>query len=547
MSINNVFTEPGVFSQFQPTRTFPVLAGGVRVAALVGTGRTTHVVAAEAVTRGGSVDGSDSLAHTATSLGTTIVDENLKVYNITTDYVLSGGAVSWSPATAAFIQGSVAQPYAGLVGQTFIISVGGGADQSYTFVSGDFSNVNAATAAEVATALQAAFTGVTVTAVTNEVKIQTTATNNTSLLIGDGTSNSTLGFVVGSFQQSSQEPAAGVSYTVSYEYAKVSADYVPTFYSSMADVTNDYGAVSISNTLSLGAEIVFAQGASAICLIQCDPADGSSLNQFKKAIDKLASVNGINIVVPLSNNTALHSYLLAHVTAASSITERKERTAIVSMPAPTTVAGLSAQAQALDNKRMVLISASQVDYIVGTDTNATTLDGSYVAAAIAGVRTSRSFDVADPLTHKTLAGFSDMPDTLLRQEKITLLSKGVMVVENNSGVIRVLQQVTTDPSTRENSEYSVVEIIDFVASNSRQILENIFIGQKILVGTPSQVKSTQTSVLTSMVTSEIITAFQNVQASVDNLDPTQINVSFEIAPVFPLNYILITFSLSPTA
>jgi len=259
----------------------------------------------------------------------------------------------------------------------------------------------------------------------------------------------------------------------------------------------------------------------------------------------LAPVSGINIIVPLSTDTSLHSYLKSHVIAASSITERKERTAIVSMPSPT-VASLSAQAQALNHKRMVLVSAYNVSYFVGADLTASTLDGSYAAAAVAGVRTSRSFDVADPLTHKTLAGFSDMPDLLLRQEKITLLSKGVMVIENISGVIRVLQQVTTDVSTRENNEYSVVEIIDFVSSNSRRILENIFIGNKILAGTPSQVKSTQTSILSNLVTSEIIVDKRNVQAAVDSLDPTQINVSFEIAPVWPLNFILITFSLSPT-
>lgn len=548
MSINNVFTEPGVFSQFKPTRTFPVLPGGVRVAALVGTGRTTHIVSAEEVTRGGSVNGSDALAHTATSLGATIIDEDLQVYNLTTDYVLTGGAVAWTPAVAAFLQGTtdfVATPVTkvSLVGTTFKITVAGGSEQTYTFVSGDFVGPNV-TASEVATAL-AGFTGVSVTVVTNEIKIQTTATNNTSLLIGDGTSNSLIGFVVGSFQESSKEPIATKKYTVSYEYAKVTADYVPQFYFSMADVVADYGDVSLSNTLSLGSEIVFTQGASAICLVQCNPADGSSLNQFKQAINKLAATNGINIVVPLSNDTSLHSFLKAHVDAASSITERKERTAIVSMPAPQTVASMSAQAQALVDKRMVLISANQVSYFIGNDSVATVLNGSYVAAAIAGVRTSRSFDVADPLTHKTLAGFSDMPDTLLRQEKITLLSKGVMVIENNSGIIRVLQQVTTDTSTRENNEYSVVEIIDFVASNSRRILENIFIGQKILAGTSSQVKSTETTVLSNLVTSEIIVAFQNVQAAVDNLDPTQIDVSFEIAPVFPLNYILITFSLSP--
>ena len=79
----------------------------------------------------------------------------------------------------------------------------------------------------------------------------------------------------------------------------------------------------------------------------------------------------------------------------------------------------------------------------------------------------------------------------------------------------------------------------------RRVLESIYIGQKILNGTTSQVKSTVQAVLGNLVTSEILTAFQGVRASINISDPTQIDVSFEIAPVFPLNFILITFSLAP--
>ena len=85
---------------------------------------------------------------------------------------------------------------------------------------------------------------------------------------------------------------------------------------------------------------------------------------------------------------------------------------------------------------------------------------------------------------------------------------------------------------------------NFVASNMRIVLESIYIGQKILSGTTSQVKSTVQAVLGNLVTSEIVTAFKNVQASINISDPTQIDVAFEISPVFPLNFILITFSLS---
>lgn len=547
MAINGIFTEPGVFSQFKPTRTFPVVPGGLRVVALVGEGRTTNLVSGETVTKG-SLDATDALVNTATSLNDTITDEDFNTYNLTTDYILSGGGVAWSPSAAASITGTIAGPYNGLVGKSVKVTIAdsfGGLEQSYTFVSGDFTIPTAATAAEVVTALSAAFVGESVSVDTGKVKIATANGNNTSLLIGTGTANSILGFTDGSFQQTSREPAPGKKYQVDYEYAKASSDYIPTFFFNMADVEAEHGTPSAVNTLALGAEIVFEQGASAVCLIQNDPADGSEFNKFKHAIDKLAPVSGINIVVALSTLPSIHSYLKTHCITASSITERKERTCVLAMPTGTTVAALGSEALALAHKRVVLVSTTDCTRIIGSDVDATDLNGSYIAAAVAGVRTSRAFDVADPSTRKEITGFDDVTDGLLRQEKILLLSKGVMVIENVADVHRIMQQVTTDLSTIENREYSVVETIDFVAATMRTSLENIYIGQKILSGTPSQVRSTILSLLNTMIQSELLTAAQNVQASIDGTDPTQINVSFEISPVFPLNFILITFSLSP--
>jgi hypothetical protein len=549
MAINNIFTEPGVFSQFKPVRTFPVLPGGVRVAALVGAGRTTNIVNGEVVTKGAE-DAADNLAHVATSLGATIVDEDFVTYNITTDYVLTGGDVAWSPAAVAFVVGTIDETFDMSVSRILKLTVAGGVEQSVDISdvgagSGDYADPANATAAEVAAVIAAEFTGVTALDSSGKVRIETTADNNSSLLIGDGTANAVLGLTDGTLQSTPREPAPGKTYSVSYEYAKAPADYAPRFFFNMSDVQAEHGDVSTTNTLSLGAEIVFEQGASAVALVQIDPADGSLSNQFRKAIDKLAPVNDINIIVALSTDTTLHSYLKTHCATTSSITERKERTTVVAMPATPTVASLSAQATALADKRVVLVSAYSATRFVGTNLNASTLDGSFVAAAIAGVRTSRTFDVAEPLTRKEIVGFEDLTDPWMRTEKVLLLSKGVMVIENLNGVHRVMQQVTTDTSTRENNEYSVVETIDFVGANMRKILENIFIGQKILAGTPSQVRSTVATVLNNLVTSELIVEFRDIQAEVDNGDPTQINVSFQIRPVFPLNFILITFSLSP--
>lgn len=542
MAITTVFTEPGVYSQFQPTTTLPVLPGGVRVTALIGAGKTTNTIKGEQVTRGVTPDGSDSLAHTATALGATITDEDFVVYNLTTDFVLSSGAVSWSPSAPAVVTGTTTS-FTSLVGLTIIVTIDGGSPQTYTFVSGDFAVPATPTIAEIVTAVNSNTTGLTAAPSAGRLELATDSLNNGSILIGAGTANTILGLTGGTFLQTPREPAAGKKYYVDYDYAKVSADYIPRFFFNMQSVEDEHGPVSTTNTVSLGAEIVFQHGASAVCLVQLDPADGAELTQYQKALDKLLQVKGINVVVPLTGDTNLFAYVKNHVNVASSLTERKERIAILGMSGAPSVSTVIAQAQALNDKRVTLVYPTSATRFVGANTSVSTLNGSFLAAAIAGIRTSANFDVAEPLTRKEIIGFDDIPDTLLRSQKNQLSAAGVCVIETVQDIPRVRFGTTTAPSQVSTREISVVEIVDFTATNSRDILEAIFIGQKILADTPSQVRSTLSALLNDLIRKEIIVAFTDLQASINTIDPTQIDVSFKISPVFPLNYILITFSL----
>lgn len=550
MAILNQNTEPGVFSRFRPTTTFPVLPGGIRVAALIGKGRETNIVNGEVVTKG-ILNALDSLANTAVVLGNTIIDEDFNQYLKDRDYQLTTGEVDWSLTIPAELTGTLTEPF-NLSGNDKVLNItvadaNGGLEQSYTFIDGDFASPAAATAVEVKDAINANFTGVTATVSGGPVVLTTDTGDNTSLLIGDGDANALIGFTDGSFVETPREPEPGKTYQVDYEYAKSSGDYVPRFFFNMSDVNQEHGEVTDVNTISTGAEIVFQQGASAIALIQIDPADGAVVQQFRKAIDKLLSIDDINIVVPLSTDVTLYSYLETHVNLASSVTERKERTGIVGLSGSPTVQTVTTFAEALADKRMVLVYPPSATRFVGTNQTPSTLDGSFIAAAIAGIRTSREFDVADPLTRKEITGFQSIEDTLLRAEKNLLTSKGVLVVDTIATIPRVRHGVTTDPSTVENREYSVVEIIDFVAVSTRKLLEAIYIGQKILADTPSQIKSTIDGILADLVSREVVVSFKDISAAINGSDSTQIDVSFKISPVFPLNFIFITFSLSASA
>ena len=438
---------------------------------------------------------------------------------------------------------------------SIIITVGSGSIQTYTFVTGDFVAPTAATALEVVTAINANISGLTCVVATsggfNYVKIATTATKNTSLLIGAGTANSTLGFSTSSFAKTPQEPATGVTYLVSYTYDKVVAtDYQPFLAFSMQDVVNYAGPLSTVSsvdltplyTLPVAAQIAINNGASVLYLVGLDGV-GYSLTQFQTAINKLQTVN-CNIVVPISTDPSVWSYLKSQVDSLSTTTERKERTAYVGTSS-TTITTVTSQAAALADKRVLLCYNHQPTFFIGTAANVSTLDGSYIAAAIAGVRTNPAFDVATPLTRKAIAGFATFPDTLLQSQKNLLASQGVLVITNPNGSNPlVMDGTSTLRDTVDDEEVSVTEATDFVIQTVRTLLEAIFVGQKVLADTPSQIVTTTSAILADFVNSQIIEDFSGISAHVDSGDPSQVDLSFTILSVYELKYVFIKFGLA---
>ena len=154
-SINSIPVLPGTYVQTQK-QLLPSVTGGIRVAALIGTGRLTNLVVGESVTRGSG--NTDILSHTAVALdGTTISDQNFATYNLGVDYSLVSGVLNWlfSPIS---LTGTLGDPYAGLSGKTFQLSVAGGPIQTVTFST-------ETTAAQVASTLTSSLTGATASTV----------------------------------------------------------------------------------------------------------------------------------------------------------------------------------------------------------------------------------------------------------------------------------------------------------------------------------------------------------------------------------------------
>jgi hypothetical protein len=172
------------------------------------------------------------------------------------------------------------------------------------------------------------------------------------------------------------------------------------------------------------------------------------------------------------------------------------------------------------------------------------LDGQFLAACGAGYWAGTPY-LPTPLTRKNLVGFDIEKDHKYTIDQLNLLGDaGLTVVEPLSSGGRIVYGITTvQTGNPVEEEPSVVRIRDYVAQSTRTILEERFIGGVIDDQTVANIKSTTVSILESLVAQRIITQYANVTAKVDSQEPRQVNVGFDVAPVFPLNWIKIEFSI----
>ena len=561
-SINGQPVLPGVYDQVQQ-QLLASVTGGIRVAAFIGTGRLTNLVTGESVTRGSG--NTDSLAHAATVLdGTTITDQNYAVYKSAVDYSATPvlGDISWLTG-AAELTGTTTGPYADQDTKTFSFRVGNAAPTVVTF-----SGVTT-TLASVITQINTAYADTIASNDSGSLKLSTGTLAvpvlfNTSITIENGTAAAALGFVPGSLVSAPSRPALGVVYFANYEWAKAVDDgqhsFEPQFFfvQNFGTITNAMGTVGGGDaqtanmdgnwTLPIAAQLAQLNGASIVCLMQMNPADGANASQVRAALQKLFIPN-IDIVVSLdsADNAMLIPDLTAHVQTASSTINRLERTTFIgfsdaSDPDTNTMLGY---ATAASSNRVVVVNQTNTTYsmFVGTDTTPTIVDGTMMAAALAALRTNPAFDVAQPLTRSVVSGIATT-NTLAQAQKVILSNGGVLIVDNISGSPKVVFGTTTAFDTILNQLYQVTEISDYCAQTLRGLLDPIFIGQKLLVNTPSQVETVSGAIMQTIQDSRIINSFVQPTATVNPTQPTQILLQVGIQPVLELDTILITLGLN---
>jgi len=356
-------------------------------------------------------------------------------------------------------------------------------------------------------------------------------------------------------------PTTGETYYVTYTYAKVTADYAPILVDNFDDVVNQFGDIALTSGvlnvdsyLTMAAQIAFNVGVRQliICQVETNDTDG-----FSDAYDKLENpISGINpyYIVPLLGSlTTSGDFItakgtaLAHCLKMASEEFGKERrlyTGQKDYGSGISVDDLVNEAQALLESRVTLTGNWNPVRSVSQNTGSVNvvLDGCFQAVMLAAYRTTQF--VSDPMMNKAIPGaFSGFNTRWGDIEIDTLVDGGVCVCEENSGVIKVVDDITTNTSDEVEVDINTVEGRDTLITLARKSVTSRFMGIRGDNSVSSQLKSFMETFLNQRLGDGLIAGIGAISAARQTGSLRKWQIAFSYLPVTKVRDIKITFSV----
>jgi hypothetical protein len=389
-----------------------------------------------------------------------------------------------------------------------------------------------------------------ITANSNIVRVVPGMNLTVSTTSGGAIDNTDDTVIIDTYNKSGNEPTNGDMYYVTFDKEKT--DYSTRFLTNMRDVVKYFGPLDINNKCTLAANLAFLNGAQAVAIKQIKrAADGTdaSIQDYIDGIDAFNEPlpNGLrpSLMQPLTTEAEVISYLKTSNAIQSSIRYKNERTSVFGFAVGTTPEQVIQMVQSLKTEKLTPIYpdgaivgivdayGNEVEYIV---------DGSMIAAAVAGRDVSPVSDIATTLTNSTIVGFKRLYRRLDNVNAALVANSGCTVLEEQTPVIKILFYLTCDTSTALTRDPRIVEVKHFVQQGMRRALDR-FIGVKNLPKIQAQVKDAVGSYFKSLKQKELIVNFTGISVRQNDQDPSTLDVEAYYSPVFPLNWIVVTLNL----
>jgi len=376
---------------------------------------------------------------------------------------------------------------------------------------------------------------------------------------------------------------APVSGTVSVTYGHFWGAYGT--YSNFNALTSTVGTAisgtTILNPATLAAQFAFQNGASTVSIMPVArlASSGTGAAQTSDwthvfstssgtASDPtyLMNLPGVDVIVPLYGFVSSSGTIIASGagTVASGINSylvnqqnygvlQRAFVGVDGTSNQITSSGLQTLASGFNSARVSLAYPSSVNYnpgfnaTTGLSTASFNIPGYYVSAALAGLFTSQP-SVATPITNKIVNGFNSIPNQISDIDAATnYLPYGITVVrQKRDGYFWVYQGLTTVSNpTWVTQEISLSAIGDALAKQVKSDLTNSqLVGGPLTNVTSAAVLGTVQATLTNQVSKGLIQAYQNLALALNPATPTTVNITFQYAPTYPINYIQVTMSLN---
>ncbi len=352
----------------------------------------------------------------------------------------------------------------------------------------------------------------------------------------------------------------GASVRVSYQFTDA-AFYEPVLMSDFEDVKDFYGQPfntetgEIISPLSMAAKLAFDNGARQIILVAVPGTSTVTRNELSAGYAKLGSLTQVGIVVPLPVGiTGTDNAPGDVITTGQDLATHGEnstedgygRIGVYGVESDVTI-DPSDIAAGINSSRVMLAHPNRMSFYNGYANQVVEVPGYYLAAAYAGRLVSQPSQM--PLTRKDVRGFSGIPSdilaTMTKTVKDAWSNAGVAVLElSRQRQLVVRHGVSTDPSTIVTREVSVTRAKDEMIRTIDDTLESArLIGTPINSQTVFQVKGIVAGVMESLVLAGTIESYRNLKGRLKAGDPQIVEIKFEYRPAYPLNYIVVSFSI----
>lgn len=363
-------------------------------------------------------------------------------------------------------------------------------------------------------------------------------------------------------------PISNTNYYISYSTDVSSTQFNPVTFTDSDDIETIYGTENnTTGILTIAGKLALENGSPGVTICQ---AAASTVQGYKDALDKLLKKTNIEDVVVVfpstwnsSDRSSVINYALSHLDRAAAI--HRERGLIYgSYSTDYAIGGFDAigdvstsntylyTASTILNENVQYVVPSKCTRTVGTTT--VNLDGNFIAAALAGKRASRD-KRSTPLHGFNITGITIEDEKWSEFEMDQLGAGNCTVLESRGGIISIRDHITTDPTSADTQEPSVIDEKRLVQRSLRTGLTNTFCNKGIVItnSTSRAVEAKTRSILDSIVKSGEIAAFGEtnnpltgeipIVATRNLTEPRQIDVTCSFSPLYPLKWIKVTVSM----